>query len=103
MPKRRTYVVFSLKNFHMSIFQYPLNKLSVENISDPRKASNISWILGRGDVSPFISLLNALTSTNKRRFPSFFAPITTGNDQEKLAGVIIPASNILSSSFTIFK
>ena len=70
--------IFSLSRSWIGTCQYPLLRSRVENQRAPSKASRRSSMRGRGCASLMVAALSCRKSTQKRRLPSFFLTITTG-------------------------
>ena len=78
--------VFALSLSVMGTCQYPLLRSRVENHRAPWRASRRSSILGNGWASLTIAAFNCRKSTQKRRLPSFFLIMTTGEAHGLLDG-----------------
>ena len=73
--------VFSLSRSWIGTCQYPLLRSRVENQRAPCKASRRSSMRERGCASLMVAALSCRKSMQKRRLPSFFLTITTGEVQ----------------------
>ena len=86
--------VFSLSRSMIGTCQYPLFKYRVENQRAPFNASRRSSIRDRGCASLTVAALSCQKSTQKRRLPSFFFTITTGEAQGLLEGRMMSLASI---------
>ena len=86
--------VFSLSHSWIGTCQYPLLRSRVENQRAPCRMSRRSSMWGMGCASLMVAALSCLKSTQKRRLPSFFLTITTGEAQGLLEGRMMPFLNI---------
>ena len=91
--------VFSLSSGCIGTCQYPLERSSVENHTDPCNASKDSSMRGSGYESLIVKEFTNLKSTHVRRDPSFFVTRTRGDDQLLVEGSITPSSSIQSNAF----
>ena len=90
----RVKAVYCFNFLSISTCQNPDLRSKLENILECSKLSNITWILGRGNLSFFILAFNLQKSILKCNPPSFLQTKTTALHHRLLLTCMAPASSM---------